>query len=315
MRPRSFTVGEQEKGERLDRFVSRSMDITRTRAQRLIYSGSVRVDGGPAHKNHHLRAGERVEVDPPPPQEAEPVPQDIPLNMIYQDSELAVIDKPAGLVVHPAPGHQDGTLVNALLFALDDLSGVGGVLRPGIVHRLDRDTSGLMVVAKNDVAHVRLQEMIQQRRLKRYYLALVHGVPATRLGTIDAPVGRDAKDRKRMAVTGRGGRPAVTFFRVEKDFGDSALLEVELVSGRTHQIRVHLSHIGHPVAGDREYGIKDSLEKNLELERQFLHAHRLTFPHPASGEDLDFEAPLPHDLELALRKLEEGPGSGTARLP
>jgi len=300
-----FSVSGQEKGERLDQYVSRSMGITRARAQRLISGGTVKVDGALAHKNHRLREGERIEVEEPEAEEAKPSPQDIPLNIVYQDGDIAVIDKPAGLVVHPAPGHRDGTLVNALLYALDDLSGVGGVIRPGIVHRLDRDTSGLIVVAKNDRAHLRLQEMVHDRDLKRHYIALVHGVPATRLGTIDAPVGRDARDRKRMAVTA-GGRPAMTHFRVEREFGDCALLEVELVSGRTHQIRVHLSHIGHPVVGDSEYGKVGGLEKDLGLKRQFLHAYRLTFPHPVSGEGLVFEAPLPHDLAAALRKLEDG---------
>ena len=304
MRTMRFSVSENEKGERLDRFVSRLTGLTRTRVQRLISVGAVRVDGSMLHKNHHLRTGERVEVRVPEPEEGGPAPQDIPISIIYQDGELAVIDKPAGLVVHPAAGHRDGTLVNALLHALDDLSGIGGVQRPGIVHRLDRDTSGLMVVAKNDLSHVRLQEMVQDRSLKRYYLALVHGVPATRLGTIAAPVGRDPRDRKRMAVTAAGGRPATTNFRVERAFDGCALLEVELVTGRTHQIRVHLAHIGHPVAGDAEYGVQGSLERELGLKRQFLHAYRLAFPHPISGEELAFEAPLPEDLKEALGKLD-----------
>lgn len=300
-----FCVSEEEGGERLDTFVSRHAGFSRTRAQRLISGGAVRVDGEVRHKHHHLREGEWVEVDEPMPEEALPAPQEIPLNIVYQDHELAVIDKPAGLVVHPAAGHRDGTLVNALLHVMDDLSGIGGVTRPGIVHRLDRDTSGLMVVAKNDISHVRLQEMIQERDLKRFYLALVHGVPRTRLGTIDAPVGRDPRDRKRMAVTSSGGRPAITHIKVERSFAECALLEVELVTGRTHQIRVHLSHIGHPVAGDHEYGTRGKLERDLGLERQFLHAYHLMFPHPVSGEPLVFESALPPDLDGALRILEE----------
>jgi 23S rRNA pseudouridine1911/1915/1917 synthase len=304
-----YTVSAEEKGDRLDRFVARSTGMTRTQAQRLVACGAIRVNGEILSKHHRLREGENVEVELPDPEAAEPSPQDIPVEILYQDSELAVISKPAGLVVHPAAGHAEGTLVNALLYAIDDLSGIGGVLRPGIVHRLDRDTSGLMVVAKSDLSHVRLQEMIKQRVLKRFYLALVHGIPATRLGTVDAPVGRDARDRKRMAVTSESGRPAVTHFRVEREFKDCALLEVELGSGRTHQIRVHLSYIGHPVAGDREYGVRGELERELGLERQFLHAFRLEFPHPVGGEDLAFEDPLPQDLERALRILEtmQGP--------
>jgi 23S rRNA pseudouridine1911/1915/1917 synthase len=306
LQPLRFPAGEHENGERLDQFVSRMTGITRTGAQRLIAVGAVRVDGNLQQKNHRLRPGEWVEVESPEPEEAEPIPQDIPISVLYQDGELAVIDKPAGLVVHPAAGHRDGTLVNALLYALDDLSGIGGVQRPGIVHRLDRDTSGLMVVAKTDFSHVKLQEMVQDRSLKRYYLALVHGLPATRLGTIDAPIGRDPGDRKRMAVTAAGGKTATTHFKVEKDFAECALLEIELVTGRTHQIRVHLSYIGHPVVGDNEYGVRGRLERELALDRQFLHAYRLIFLHPVSGKELSFESPLPGDLERALRRLETG---------
>jgi len=303
VRSLKFSVSAGEKGERLDQFVARLTGVTRTQAQRLIAAGAVTVDGAALPKNHRLQPGECVEVEPLEPTAAEPSPQDIPVAILYQDRDLAVISKPAGLVVHPAAGHADGTLVNALLYALDDLSGIGGVQRPGIVHRLDRDTSGLMVVAKNDASHLRLQEMVSKRQLKRFYLALVHGIPATRLGTIDAPVGRDPRNRKRMAVTDTG-RKAVTHFKVEKEFPQAALLEVELVTGRTHQIRVHLSYIGHPVAGDREYGICGTLESESGLERQFLHAYRLSFPHPTSGEKLDFVDPLPADLERALRRLE-----------
>ncbi|MEW6554981.1 MAG: RluA family pseudouridine synthase [Actinomycetota bacterium] len=303
MQPLEYTVSAQDKGERLDRFVSRMAGITRMTAQRLISEGAVKVDGRLLHKSHLLQTGEHVEVMRPEPAESGPPPQDIPLSIIYQDADLAVVDKPPGLVVHPGAGHDSGTLVNALLYALDDLSGIGGVLRPGIVHRLDRDTSGLMVVAKNDLSHVRLQEMVKDRSLKRYYYALVHGVPATRFGTVDAPIGRDARDRKRMAVTSVSARPAVTNFEVERDFGTCSLLKVELVTGRTHQIRVHLAHIGHPVAGDREYGVRDQLETALGLERQFLHAFRLSFPHPATGQALDFQVPLPKDLDETLQGL------------
>jgi len=304
VRPLRFSISAEEKGERLDQFVARLTGTTRTQVQRLIAIGAVRVNGAEVPKNHRLQPGEYVEVEAPEPTAAEPSPQDIPITILYQDRDLAVVSKPAGLVVHPAAGHADGTLVNALLYALDDLSGIGGVLRPGIVHRLDRDTSGLMVVAKNDVSHLRLQEMVRKRQLKRYYLALVHGIPSTRLGTIDAPVGRDPDNRKRMAVTGKAGRKAVTHFKVEREIPHGALLEVELVTGRTHQIRVHLSYIGHPVAGDREYGTSGVLERESGLERQFLHAYRLLFPHPISGEDLAFVDPLPADLEQALRRLE-----------
>jgi 23S rRNA pseudouridine1911/1915/1917 synthase len=299
-----FSVSEDESGERLDQFVARLTGTTRTQAQRLISEGCVKVDGENLAKNHRLHAGEAVEVDIPEPLAAEPAPRDIPLNIIYQDGDLVVVSKPAGMVVHPAAGHREDTLVNALLFAIDDLSGVGGVMRPGIVHRLDRDTSGLMVVAKNDRSHLALQRMVKDRDLKRTYLTLVHGVPSTRLGTVDAPIGRDPGDRKRMAVTKRASRPSVTEFKVIRDLKECALLEVDLVTGRTHQIRVHLAYIGHAVVGDPVYGTRGALERTAGLERQFLHAFRLAFPHPTSGDEMVFEDPLPADLEQALRRLE-----------
>jgi 23S rRNA pseudouridine1911/1915/1917 synthase len=299
-----YPVSGEESGERLDQFVTRLTGMTRAQAQRLISSGAVRVNGSAQPKHYRLRPGDYVGVEPFEPQPAEPVAQSIPINIVYQDKCLAVISKPAGLVVHPAAGHREGTLVNALLYAIEDLSGVGGVLRPGIVHRLDRDTSGLMVVAKNDSSHATLQKMVRGRELKRLYLALVHGVPATRLATIDAPVGRNPGNRKKMAVTGEGGRPALTHFQVIKHYPEAALLEVELVTGRTHQIRVHLAYIGYPVVGDPEYGIHGALERELELKRQFLHAYKISFPHPETGEELSFEDPLPEDLESALRRLE-----------
>ena len=304
MEPLLVHVAEEESGERLDQFVAHKAGISRSSAQRLLAAGAVAVDGTTREKNHRLRAGELVMILLPEPREAKVVPQDIPLEIIYEDMDLAVVSKPAGMVVHPAAGHSDGTLVNALFFALRNLSGVGGVMRPGIVHRLDRDTSGLMVVALNDATHLRLQEMVRARELKRIYSALVHGVPATRLGTIDAPVGRDPRDRKRMAVNAGTGRPSLTDFRVVREYSDAALLEVELATGRTHQIRVHLSHIGHPVVGDPVYGTRGELERELGLRRQFLHARELSFPHPSTGEEMRFESPLPEDLELALRKLD-----------
>ncbi len=303
----SFTVGEDDGGVRLDRFIARVAALTRTQVQRMISAGAVEVDGSVLPKNHRLRPGEHVEVTIPEPPETEPSPQNIPLRIVYQDLDLAVVSKPAGMVVHPAAGHREDTLVNALLYSLDGLSSVGGAARPGIVHRLDRDTSGLMVVAKNDSSHIKLKEMVRDRSVKRLYLALVHGVPSTRLGTVEAPIGRDAANRKRMAVTEEGGRHATTHFRVVEEYGDASLLEVELVTGRTHQIRVHLSYIGHAVAGDPDYGSRGSLEERTGLRRQFLHAHKLIFPHPSDGREMSFEDPLPDDLEEALGKLEPSP--------
>ncbi|MDI6829908.1 MAG: RluA family pseudouridine synthase [Actinomycetota bacterium] len=309
MRVFAFTASAEDQGTRLDVCISRHTGISRAAAQRIIAEGGVRVDGAPARKSHLVSAGERLEACLPDPVPPEPPAQDIPVRVLYQDDDLAVVSKPAGMVVHPAAGHREGTLVNALLHALEGLSGVGGVSRPGIVHRLDRDTSGLLVVAKNDRSHLLLQGMIRDRTLHRYYLVLVHGVLATGLGTVDVPVGRDERNRRRMAVNAVSGRKAVTHFRVLRELGRASLLEAELETGRTHQIRVHMAYIGHPVVGDREYGRPGSLEAELGIERQFLHAWKLAFRHPVSGEEMEFEDPLPGDLEAALEVLE----SRTAR--
>ncbi|OFW55990.1 MAG: hypothetical protein A2W01_04475 [Candidatus Solincola sediminis] len=300
-----FSVEAGDADARLDQYLTKPTGLSRNRVQKLLSEGAIRVDGSTCHKNHRVRIGEVIEVEIPEPQAAQPEPQDIPVEILYEDEYLAVISKPAGLVVHPAPGHPDGTLVNALLFSIEDLAGVGGVMRPGIIHRLDRDTSGLMVVAKNDRALSRLQEMVKERELKRIYLALVYGIPATRFGTIDAPIGRDSRNRKKMAVRAEGSRAALTHFEVLRQFGEASLLQVELITGRTHQIRVHLAYIGHPVVGDPEYGVRGSLEKKLGIERQFLHAFRISFTHPVSGLEMTFEDALPADLEEALGKLEE----------
>jgi 23S rRNA pseudouridine1911/1915/1917 synthase len=302
---RVFSVNPEDSGERLDHYLAGAAGLTRNQAQRLIQQDCVKVQGAKVPKNYRLRGGEQIEVVLPEPEAAEPKAQDIPVEILYQDQYLAVISKPAGLVVHPAPGHPEGTLVNALLYSMHDLPGVGGVMRPGIVHRLDRDTSGLMVIAKNDEAMARLQEMVKSRELKRIYLALVHGVPATRFGTIDAPIGRDARNRKKMAVRGEHSRQAITRFEVVRQYEGASLLQVELVTGRTHQIRVHLAYIQHPVVGDPEYGTSGGLEKRLGLQRQFLHAFRISFRHPFSGLEMTFDDELPPDLQAALDKLEK----------
>jgi 23S rRNA pseudouridine1911/1915/1917 synthase len=242
-------------------------------------------------------------VTVPPPEEIGLEAEHIPVTIIYQDADIIVVDKPAGLTVHPAPGHPQGTLVNALLAACPDLREISGTLRPGIVHRLDKDTSGLLVVAKNDRAMRSLQAQLKERQAHKTYLALVHGVPKPREGQIEAPIGRHPKNRKKMAVV-EGGRESVTRYRVREEFPDGqgrggyALLEVEPVTGRTHQIRVHLAAIGHPIVGDTVYGRASKL-----LGRQFLHAHRLGFRMPASGREIEFESPLPGDLRGVLEEL------------
>jgi 23S rRNA pseudouridine1911/1915/1917 synthase len=304
-RAHALVVEAGEEG-RLDRFVSDRLEMSRTRVQALLAEGRVKVDGRAARKSEAVQPGMRIEVVVPPPVAVDIPAQDLPLHIVYQDEHLVVIDKAAGMVVHPAPGHRTGTLVNALLFHVRDLSGVGGRLRPGIVHRLDRDTSGLLVAAKTDAAHAGLADALRKRKVKRIYLAAAWGPLSESPVTIDAPIGRDRKDRKRMAVS-EAGRSAVTRVRVRERWVRADLLDVALRTGRTHQIRVHLAHIGHPVVGDPLYGSgwergmggpERSWAKELarRTPRLFLHAAELGFEHPVSGAAMRFQAPLPPDL-------------------
>lgn len=295
--------------DRLDRFVAERLGLSRTRAQALIAGGRVQVDGRTPRKSERVEAGSEVAVEVPPPEPVEMLPEDLPLSIVFEDEHLLVVDKAAGMVVHPAPGHRTGTLVNALLFHVPDLPGVGGRLRPGIVHRLDRDTSGLLVVAKSDPAHLALTDALRRRRVKRLYRAACWGHLEESPVTVDAPVGRDPRDRKRMAVV-EGGRHAVTRARVRERWLRADLLDVALQTGRTHQIRVHLAHIGHPLVGDRVYGERWvrgmggaergwALELDRRTPRHFLHAAELVFEHPATGERMRFRSPLPEDLAAA----------------
>jgi 23S rRNA pseudouridine1911/1915/1917 synthase len=287
-------------GERLDAFIARRRpELSRSHARRLIDEGLVSVNGRQAKPSERVTSGLSVIVTVPPPERIDLAPEAIPLTIIYQDGDIIVLDKPAGLTVHPAPGHPSGTLVNALLAACPDLQGIAGTLRPGIVHRLDKDTSGLMVVAKNDRAQRALQRQLKEREVRKTYLALVKGVPAPREGTIEAPIGRHPKNRKKMAVVA-DGREATTRYRVREEIagGQYSLLEVEPVTGRTHQIRVHLAAIGHPVVGDATYG-----RLSQAVGRQFLHAHKLAFAMPLGGRTVEFESPLPADLREALSRL------------
>ena len=292
---------DSHKGARLDRFLAgRFPEMSRTRLQNLIKQGRVALGAETiSDVKYPVKPGDRFEIDVPPPAAATPEAQALPLDVVYEDDEIIVINKPAGLVVHPGAGNPDRTLVNALIAHCgESLSGIGGVKRPGIVHRLDRDTTGLLVVAKSERAHRRLQAMLRDRLVDRRYLALVHGEPDPAM-TIDRPIGRHPRDRTRMAVV-RDGRPSVTHVYVVERFTGMALCEVRLDTGRTHQIRVHLEAVGHPVVGDPVYGRRP---RTLGLERQFLHAHRLAFPHPvADGEEVAVESPLPPDLADALER-------------
>ena len=287
-------VTDDAAGSRLDRYLAGLPEIgSRAAAERLLDSGSVLVDGQPRAKSHRLEGGEELELELPEPAPETLVPEPLDVPVAWEDEHLLVVDKPAGLVVHPAPGHASGTLVHGLL----DAGAEGGDDdRPGIVHRLDRDTSGLLVVARSDDAHARLQELVRERALTREYLALVAGRPRSRRGTIDAPIGRDRHDRLRHSLDTDSPREAVTHFEVEELLPAHALLRVRLETGRTHQIRVHLGAIDLPVAGDPLYGKPG----DLGLERQFLHATRLAFEHPFTGEQVDVSSPLPPDLEAAL---------------
>lgn len=296
-----WIAAPDDAGARLDAFLAGKMEKTRSSVQKLIEEENVRLNGAPAAKNARLREGDRVEATEPPPEVLDVKPQNIPLDIVYEDQDLLVVNKPKGMVVHPAAGNPDGTLVNALLFHCgDSLSGINGVIRPGIVHRIDKDTSGLLIVAKNDRAHQSLAEQIAVHSFTRIYNAVVYGIVKEEEGTVSAPIGRHPTDRKRMAVLSSGGREAVTHYRVLERFPGFTLVECRLETGRTHQIRVHMAHIGHPVAGDPVYGPKKCI---TELQGQCLHARVIGFIHPATGEYLEFDSGLPPYFERFLEKL------------
>ena len=288
-------------GERLDQLLARSVDgLTRSAAQRLLEEGAVTLNGAPARKNTRTAPGDAVALSLPDPVEVDIRPQNIPLDVVYEDADVIVVNKPVGMVVHPAPGHPDGTLVNALLYHCgNSLSGINGALRPGIVHRIDRDTSGLIIAAKNDFAHVKLAEQLQDHTLARTYRCIVTGNLREDTGTVNAPIGRCPADRKKMAVVA-GGRNAVTHWTVLERYPGVNYVECRLETGRTHQIRVHMAYIGHPLLGDVVYGAKKPVPG---LAGQCLHARRLSFVHPSAGTRVTVECPLPDYFSQALRKL------------
>ena len=299
----SATVRPGEEGNRLDTFVSEHAGLSRNRVQKLIGAGLVLVEGKPARKNHALEPGEFVCWEIPPAPDEEVIAQAIPLKVVFEDEHLIVIDKPANMVMYPGPGHSSDTLLNALLSRYPDISGVGGKGRPGIFHRLDKGTSGLVAIARTEEAYLAMVEKMKNRLVERTYLALVVGSVSTDSGTIDAPMGRSRGNRKRMSVDQVAGRRAVSRFKVVDRFGqDFTVVEVSLETGRTHQIRVHFTHIGHPVVGDPEYS-RGKSARQLGLDRQFLHACQLRFDHPFTGEALEFTSEIPEDLEDALTRL------------
>lgn len=289
-------------GERADQFVARWVEgLTRSSAQKLLESGKVTCCGKQLKKNTRLEAGDQLLVTLPDPEPLDVLPQDIPLDIVYEDEDVVVVNKPVGMVVHPAPGHPEGTLVNALLYHCGkSLSGINGVLRPGIVHRIDRDTSGLIIAAKNDAAHLALAEQLQDHSLARTYECIVVGTLREDSGTIDAPIARHHTDRKKMAVV-PGGKHAVTHWRVLERYNGYTRVECRLETGRTHQIRVHMAHLNHPVLGDTVYGSKKPYPG---LAGQCLHAKRLRFLHPSTGEPVQVECPLPEYFTAVIRKLK-----------
>ncbi|CAM2887795.1 RluA family pseudouridine synthase [Paenibacillus taichungensis] len=295
-----WTVAAEHNKERIDKYITESMDnVSRSQVQLWIGDGFVTVNGAKVKANTKLSEGDLVELLIPEPTTVEIIAENIPLEVVYEDSDLIVINKQRGLVVHPAPGHTSGTLVNALMYHCKDLSGINGELRPGIVHRIDKDTSGLIMAAKNDRAHASLAAQLKEHSVNRRYIALVHGHLSHDQGTIDAPIGRDTNDRKMYTVTERNSKHAVTHFTVTERINDYTLLELKLETGRTHQIRVHMKFIGHPLVGDPTYG----RNKGIKMQGQALHAAILGFVHPTTGEYLEFTAPLPQDMEDVLASL------------
>ena len=303
MEPIRLRASEESKNQRLDAFLASSLDgLTRSQATRLIESGEVAVNGRAVSKSYKLAGGEDVAVTLPEPEPVEAVPQDIPLDVVYEDADVIVVNKPSGMVVHPAPGHPDGTLVNALLYhCAGTLSGIGGALRPGIVHRIDRDTSGLIIAAKNDAAHQYLSAQLADHTLARTYECIVVGALREDRGTVDAPIARHPTDRKRMAVVA-GGREAVTHWEVIARYPGYTHVRCRLETGRTHQIRVHMAYIGHPILGDTVYGAKKEVPG---LTGQCLHAVGLRFLHPRTHEVMELSCPLPEEFTRMLQKIRK----------
>jgi len=301
----NIKASEKERNLRVDVFLSnKDIGLSRSQIKKIIDEGYVLSGKHSLKAKHRVRDGEEIEVIIPPVKKLDLDGENIPLDIVYEDDSVIVINKPAGIVVHPAAGNYSGTLVHALLFHCKDLSGIGGVERPGIVHRLDKDTSGLLMVAKNDFSHKEITEQLQSKTISRKYIAIVCGIIKEGHGTIDREIGRHVKDRKKMSTITCKGREAVTHFRVIKRFSEASLVELSLETGRTHQIRVHLSSMGYPVLGDKVYCGKRALKSGFLINRQALHAASLGFNHPTTGKYIEFNAPLPRDMQEAINKLK-----------
>ncbi|MGM9890045.1 MAG: RluA family pseudouridine synthase [Floccifex porci] len=301
MEERTFKIDENQEHQRLDKAVALFLDVSRKRVKDLLDDNHIFVNGKSAKASYTTVLNDRITIEIPEDENTEVLPENIPLDIVYEDSDLIVINKPKGMVVHPAPGHYSGTLVNALLYHCKDLSGINGVNRPGIVHRIDKDTSGLLVVCKNDKAHKAISEQLANKTCHRQYVCIVHHPFSHEYGTIHAPIGRSEKDRKKMEVTSKNSKDAITHFTVLKNFREYAYVQCQLETGRTHQIRVHMQYIGHPIAGDPTYGYRKTLETNGQL----LHANKLEFIHPTLNEKMTFEIGLEKEFEQVLKELEE----------
>lgn len=299
----TVTAEAEDAGTRADVFLAAKLGVSRSNMQKLLEDGRVKRGEKIIKANYKVRADEMFVVDIPEPEPIEAVPENIPLDIIYEDDDVAVLNKARGMVVHPAPGNYTGTLVNALLYHCSNLSGINSAIRPGIVHRLDKDTSGIMIVAKNDAAHISLSQQIQSKTAVRTYLAVVRGNIKTDSGTIETQIARDKTDRKKMAVVKEGGRDAITDYEVLERFGKYTLVRCKLRTGRTHQIRVHMEYLGYPLVGDPKYS---PMKTPFGIKGQALHSHTLEFTHPRTGERMKFEAPLPEDMHKIITRLHNG---------
>ena len=297
------TAAAEDAGARIDVCLAAKLGVSRSNMQKLLEEGRVKRGDKVLKANYKVREGEVYTVDIPEPEPIESVPEDIPLDIIYEDDDVVVLNKARGMVVHPAPGNYTGTLVNALLYHCKNLSGINSAIRPGIVHRLDKDTSGIMIVAKNDAAHIALSQQIQSKTAVRTYLAVVRGNIKTDSGTIETQIARDKNDRKKMAVVKEGGREAITDYEVLERFGKYTLVRCKLRTGRTHQIRVHMEYLGYPLVGDPKYS---PMKTPFAIKGQALHSHTLEFTHPRTGERMKFEAPLPEDMHKIITRLHNG---------
>lgn len=299
----TVTAETEDAGTRADVFLAAKLGVSRSNMQKLLEDGRVKRGEKIIKANYKVRAGEMFVVDIPEPEPIEAVPENIPLDIIYEDDDVVVLNKARGMVVHPAPGNYTGTLVNALLYHCSNLSGINSAIRPGIVHRLDKDTSGIMIVAKNDAAHISLSQQIQSKTAVRTYLAVVRGKIKTDSGTIETQIARDKTDRKKMSVVKEGGRDAITDYEVLERFGKYTLVRCKLRTGRTHQIRVHMEYLGYPLVGDPKYS---PMKTPFGIKGQALHSHTLEFTHPRTGERMKFEAPLPEDMHKIITRLHNG---------